>query len=350
MTEQSGKKKRTVLWIAIGVVTVIAVCCGGAYLYLSAQASRTYGVPLVINAEGLDTEKGTKIPVHATGKDSAGNVVDTVLYGADKSADIALKPGDYRLAIEASPIAQDGTIYDTKGAVTKVSIAKDGKADVEKKITITPVPAEDVTDKQIDAAYKAAKDSGISSSKLDKLKEKAQKRRDDAVAAKKSEEEKKTEEEKKAAEASAAENSQISSGQTSNSGHSFETDYFYIDVPSNWKSDEWSVTQVDDHTWTLSYKPANDYGGAISIAVAKDNPWPDYGTQELGATGDGFNVYVGNGAGAGLTQYLTIGLTKTWDPNDPNSVRADGMTNSQFQDQLNAREQLKAWQESQQQQ
>ena len=82
------------------------------------------------------------------------------------------------------------------------------------------------------------------------------------------------------------------------------------------------------------------------IAVAKDNPWPVYGTQELGATGTGLNVYVGNGAGDGLEKYLTIGLTKSWDPNDPNSVRGDGMTNSQFQDQLNAREWLKAQQES----
>ena len=201
-----------------------------------------------------------------------------------------------------------------------------------------------MTDAQIDAAYKAAKDSGISSSKLDKLKEKAQKRRDDAVAAKKAEEEKKTD------EASTSESEQTSTDQASSGGHSFTTDYFYVDVPSDWKQNEWSVTQLDDHTWQISHKPANDYGGAICIAVAKDNPWPVYGTQELGATSTGLNVYVGNGAGDGLEKYLTIGLTKSWDPNDPNSVRGNGMTNSQFQDQLNAREWLKAQQESQQQQ
>ncbi len=47
------------------------------------------------------------------------------------------------------------------------------------------------------------------------------------------------------------------------------------------KQSEWSVTKLDDHTWQISHKPANDYGGAICIAVAKDNPWPVYGTQEL---------------------------------------------------------------------
>ena len=175
----------------IAVIAAIVVCCGGAYLYFSAQEAKTYGVPIVVNAKGLDTEKGTKIPVHATGKDSKGNDVDSVFYGGSSSSDIALKPGDYSLAIAASPIAEDGTTYDTKDAVTRVSIAKDGKTDVEKEITIEPIPAEEVTDEQIDSAYKAAKDSGIDISKLDELKERAQKRRDDAVAAKKAEEEKK---------------------------------------------------------------------------------------------------------------------------------------------------------------
>ena len=193
MTDESGKKKRTKLWavigvivaIVIGVTAAIAVGYGGAYLYFNAQAAKAYGVPLVVNAKGLDTDRGTKISVHATGKDSKDNGVDSVFYIGSSSSNIALKPGDYSLAIEASPIAEDGTIYDTKDAVTKVSIAKDGKTDVEKEITIEPIPAEEVTDEQIEAAYNAAKDSGIDASKLDDLKEKAQKRRNDAVAAKK---------------------------------------------------------------------------------------------------------------------------------------------------------------------
>lgn len=335
MTDESGKKKRTKLWVVIAVIAVIAVCSGGAYLYFNAQAAKTYGVPLVVNAEGLDTEKGTKIPVHATGKDSKGNDVDSVFYGGASSSDIALKPGDYSLAIEASPIAEDGTIYDTKDAVTKVSIAKDGKTEVEKEVTIEPIPAEAVTDEQIEAAYNAAKDSGIDAAKLDGLKQKAQKRRDDAVIAKKAEEEKRAAEEKAAKEQRAAEN------KAANGGHSFVTDYFYVDVPSDWKSSEWSVERVDDHTWTITHMPANDYGGAISIAVAKDNPWPWYGTQELGATGTGLNVYLGNGAGDGLEKYLKIELTETWNPDDPNSVRADGFTNSDYQEIMRAREKLR---------
>lgn len=296
------------------------LCCGAVYWYFSAQAAKAYGVPLVINAKGLDTNKGTKVPVHATGKDLKGHDVDKIFYGGSSSSDIELKPGDYSLAIEASPIAEDGTIYDTKDAVTNVSIAKDGKTDVEKEITIDPIPAEEVTDEQIKAAYNAAKDSGIDVAKLDKLKEKAQKRRDDAVAAKKAEEEKK-----------AAQNS-----------HLLATDYFYVDVLPDYRNpSDWTVRQIDDHTWEISRKPANDYGGAISISVAKDNPWPYYGTQELGTTGTGLNVYMGNGAGDGLEKYLKVKLTKTWNPDDPDSIRADGFKNSDYQDILKAREQLK---------
>ena len=333
MVDESAKKKRTKLLVVIAVIAAIAVCCGGAYLYFSAQEAQTYAVPIVVNAKELDTEKGTKIPVHATGKDSKGNDVDSVFYGGSSSSDIVLKPGDYSLAIAASPIAEDGTIYDIKDAVTRVSIAKDGKTDVEKEITIEPIPAEDVTDEQIEAAYNAAKESGIDISKLDELKERAQKRRDDAEAAKKAEEEKKAVEEKarKAEEEKkAAQNS-----------HLLATDYFYVDVlPAYRNPSDWTVKKRDDHTWEISHKPANDYGGMISISVAKYNPWPHSGTKELGTTGTGLNVYM-IGAGDGIEKYLKIKLTKTWNPDDPDSIRADGFSNSEYHDIAKARQRLR---------
>lgn len=319
MTDESSKKK---LWVAISIIGAILLCCGGVYWYFSAQAAKTYGVPLVINAKGLDTNKGTKVPVHATGKDFKDNDVDKVFYGGTSSSDIELKPGEYSLAIEASPIAEDGTIYDTKDSSTNVSIAKDGKTNIEKDITIDPIRAEEVTDEQIKAAYKAAKDSGIDIAKLDKLKEKAQKRRDDAVAAKKAEEEKKKAESK-----------------TASGGHLLMTDYFYVDVlPQYWNPSDWTVKQIDDHTWEISRKPANDYGGGIRIAVSKYDPWN--GSEQIGTTGTGLNVYVIR-AGAGIDKYIKIELTQTWTPDDPNSVRADGFKNSDYQDILKAREQLK---------
>ena len=322
MSDESDKKKRTKLCVVIAVIAAIAVCGGGAYLYFNAQAAKTYGVPLVVNAEGLDTEKGTKIHVHATGKDSKGNDVDSVFYGGSSSSDIALKPGDYSLAIEASPIAEDGTIYDTKDAVTKVSIAKDGKTEVEKEVTIEPIPAEAVTDEQIEAAYNAAKDSGIDAYKLDGLKQTAQKRRDDAVAAKKAAEEKK-----------------IAETKAANGGHAFMTDYFYVDVPSSWKSSEWSVEQIESHRWRFSHMPANDYGGLADVVVAESDPWPNSNaTHNLGMTGKGLNVYYTQ-AGAGFfNQGATITLTQAQASDDSDYMRADGFWNSDYQEIMRARE------------
>ena len=95
MADESMKRKWTKLSALIAVIAVVAVCCGGAYLFFSAQETRTYGVPIVVNAKGLDTEKGTKIAVHATGKDFKGNDVDSVFYGGAKAPPLALPPGGY---------------------------------------------------------------------------------------------------------------------------------------------------------------------------------------------------------------------------------------------------------------
>lgn len=50
---------------------------------------------------------------------------------------------------------------------------------------------------------------------------------------------------------------------------------------------------------------------------------------------------MGNGAGDGLAKYLKVELTKTWNPDDSDSVRADGLSNSEYQDMMDAREWLK---------
>ncbi len=156
--------RRKLAKILVPAALVLVICCGGVAWYLANQSPKTYGVPLVVNAEGLDTEKGTKIPLHATGEDARGNHVDEVFYGGTDSSDVTLASGAYTLSIEDSPIAEDGTIYNTEGAFTKADISKDGGADVESEITITPIPAEDVTDEEIEKAYNAAKSSGIEAS------------------------------------------------------------------------------------------------------------------------------------------------------------------------------------------
>lgn len=301
--------RRKLAKILVPAALVLVICCGGVAWYLANQSPKTYGVPLVVNAEGLDTEKGTKIPLHATGEDARGNHVDEVFYGGTDSSDVTLASGAYTLSIEDSPIAEDGTIYNTEGAFTKADISKDGGADVESEITITPIPAEDVTDEEIEKAYNAAKSSGIEASRLDSLKEKAKERRDAAVA------------EKEAAEKQAAQEKEA----LASDGHSFSNDYFYIDVPADWKPSEWSVEQISASGWRFSYDPENDYGGGADIVVASDDPWPKNGnTKDLGKLADGQNVYASE-AGAGFLKYVTFGLNSTWQ-NDHDYAQAHGLT------------------------
>ena len=290
----NGSKK---IKIIVAVIAAAVLCCG-AILYIHIQHSKTYSVPLVINAEGLDTKQGTKIPIHVKGKDIWGNAVNKSFYGGTSSSDIALKPGKYTFTVSHSPIAKDGTIYNVDGASTDTSISKDGKVSVKSEITISPIAAEKVTDEEIKKACDAAKDSGISTSKLNTLKKKAQTRRDDAVA------------EKKAA---------------SSSGHAYSNDYFYIDVPDDWTSSDWSVEQINSVKWKLEYKPNNHPVGEAVIVVAADNPWPknNGAVKDLGKLANGQNVYV-TFAGGGLSE-VSFGLNSTWS-NNHEYAQENGLT------------------------
>ena len=283
--------------IIVAVIAAAVLCCGAIW-YIHSRQSKTYSVPLVINAEGLDTKQGTKIPIRVKGKDIRGNAVNKSFYGGTSSSDIALKPGKYRFTVSHSPIAKDGTIYNVDGASTDTSISKDGKVSVKSEITIPPIAAEKVTDEEIKKACDAAKDSGISTSKLNTLKKKAQTRRDDAVA------------EKTAA---------------SSSGHAYSNDYFYIDVPDDWTSSDWSVEQINSVKWKLEYKPNNHPVGEAVIVVAADNPWPknNGAVKDLGKLANGQNVYV-TFAGGGFSE-VSFGLNSTWS-NNHEYAQENGLT------------------------
>lgn len=325
--KKSLNKKKEKLCILITIIAVIVVCCISAYLNFFKKSDKTYKVPLIVNAQGLDTEKGTKIPLHITGKDINGEDVNEVIfYKGDNFSNIVLKPGNYTIFIDASPISENGIIYDIKDAITKVNITGDGNINIEKEITIDPIAAEKMNDEEIESAYNVLKYSGIEFSILDKLKNKAQKYKDDALVAKKEKEER---EKKKAAEVNA-----------SNNKHFLVTDYFYVDIlPQYWNPRDWSVEKKDKYTWLISHKPVNDYGGGLIIRITKKIIADKY-IELIGATGTGYNVYV-SGAGAGIRDYVNIVLTKKWSPYDPDSIRADGFTNREYNEISQARQRLK---------
>lgn len=326
-----SRSKKIIILVAI---IVAAVLCGGAIWYIQSQQSKAYGIPLVINAEGLNTEKGTKIPIRAKGEDVRENPVDASFYGGTTSSDIVLKPGKYTLSVSDSPIAEDGTIYSVDGANTDVTISKDGKVSVGSEITISPIPAEQVTDEEIEKACDAAKGSGIDPSELDSLKKKAQARRDIAVAEKKAAEEKaaaeqaaaeKASEEQAAAEKASEEQAAAEETADSYNGHSYSNDYFYIDVPADWNSSDWSVEQISEYKWDFEYKPNNHPTGGAVIVVAMDNPWSSNNgaVKNLGKLANGQNVYA-NFAGGGISE-VSIGLNSTW-ANDDEYAKDHGLT------------------------
>lgn len=201
--ERGNKKHPFLNALVIVLIVVIAGAGAAGYrwwqnthqggVHVSGEAARTMvSVKLSVNAPGLDTSKGTKIPIAVSGKDANGNLVDEVLYVNQSGKGIELLPGSYSFTAAASPIAADGTIYSLPKGKIGADVEKDGQ-DLSSAGTLEfDVPSADaVTDSQIDMAYKYAAKGGCSSADVAAiLKNAATQRRDIAVSAVKAKSEK----------------------------------------------------------------------------------------------------------------------------------------------------------------
>ena len=89
----------------------------------------------------------------------------------------------YRLGFNnATPIAADGTIYDADAETAhnlSGAVHDDGSFETQNFIMLNPIPTEEVTDEQIDAAYDMAVEGGCKNA--DELRDAAIARRDEAV-------------------------------------------------------------------------------------------------------------------------------------------------------------------------
>ncbi len=208
---RKSKGKGKVIGIAVGVIAAIALAGFGVWKYLDDQhqqelaeqqaaeeaAHEFHDVTVSVAADGWDTEQGSsRLPMHIEGEDLDGTAIDEVQYVDSDGEGIELRQGEYVLGIAASPIAADGTVFATPDTTMELSIATD---DPDEDIDVSsygtfelePVDALDVTDEQIEAAYKLALDDADENDDApdaDELRAAAVARRDEAVAQKEAEE------------------------------------------------------------------------------------------------------------------------------------------------------------------
>lgn len=229
--EGDGQQKRTVhrgRRIALEVILALVVAAGiGGGLWWKAESDRRAqeaadaaaqqaawdadhaerAVHINIVAPNYSSQ-ATRIPLHVTGTDLDQAGVDQTFYVNADNPDIQLKKGTYQIAVVASPILQDGSLYAMPANPVSVTVgdsadgsdgenSNSGSSDASQPVVTAEIdlaPIDDpttVTDEQIAAAKAAAAADPDSdeAAKADPYATAATKRRDDAVAAQKQAEE-----------------------------------------------------------------------------------------------------------------------------------------------------------------
>lgn len=203
-----------------GIILALLLFIGAAFLFFGTaptkaavvedgSTAKKHFIETTNSIGGLDTETGTKIPLQVVGQDANGMDYD-YRYFVDNNG-MMLPEGTYTISVAASPIAQDGTMYDIAGAKIESRVdaaGLDGQGGLD--ISLDACSPSGVTDEQLDEAYRAALEGGAKDAETaDVLKNAATKKRDEAVAAE--EKAKKEAEEKAAAEAAAKKQEAIDS-------------------------------------------------------------------------------------------------------------------------------------------
>lgn len=212
LTSES-RKSGAVRGIIIAVISLLVIA-GAVFAYITLKPAKTFPVMLSINAEGLDTSTGSKVPIRVVGTTAQNESVDKIYFFSSESSDCELSEGTYTFTVAGSPIAADGTIYNVEDASIMGSLSSDGSlamtGGTDGALTLTPIAATEVSDEQIDEAYSFLTAGGAESEEqAEELKNAAMQRRDDALAQKAADEAaaeqaaKEAEEAKKAAEAAA---------------------------------------------------------------------------------------------------------------------------------------------------
>lgn len=195
----SAKKSKNPLIIGI-IAAVIVVCLviAGIVWFNMDQAAKAKREPhrilISISAAGY-SDADTLIPVQAKGADFEGNAVDELFFVNAAGEGVSLPKGNYELSVPASPLTEDGILYDDDPNVYSVEVPEDTENDEdvdassEASIILEKSTALDETQEMIDRAIEYADKNPDQASKASELAAKAQQVHDDAVAAKRHEEE-----------------------------------------------------------------------------------------------------------------------------------------------------------------
>ena len=154
-----------VVLIALGVIAAAA-------LSLVPKTHRPVPALISVSAPNLGAD-GSPVPVHVTGADIDGAVVDRTEYLTAGNHELELVPGGYTVTVLASPLVPSGTLYVIDGIAARLDVSEfefgDGNGHGSASLTLGIAGVEQMTDEAIDAARSYALASGMGEGSVQRL-------------------------------------------------------------------------------------------------------------------------------------------------------------------------------------
>lgn len=236
------RKKSKALPLAIGsaaaAVIVAVLVFAFALPAINGPQDKTAHVSLVLQVPEYDDES-SPIPFQVTGTDAEGNKVDEIQTVDSTDASLTLPEGTYTVQPAGSPVNSTGRIYRYESTQTTVIVKRaeagsssdngyiavvDDVEDGELSSSYDPIPPEQVTDEELEAATSWMSDAGLDADKAGRFIQTVE----DATDA----------------------------------AYHVTTDFFELDVPKYWRGKvRWEVRDFQENGVLWSY------GGAIPVQV-----------------------------------------------------------------------------------
>lgn len=169
LEQPAQKKKRGKAGVIISsalVVLVVAIATVLALMFTNVLPNpfiREQKVAFAISAPKYNEKTDSKIPLVITGKTYRGDKVRMHVYISPKAPAVHLLPGQYQVAVVASPLLHSGELYRVPEKQS-LTISSDGATrngeKAQPKLSFEVKPASEVTQEDIDKATQEAKKSG----------------------------------------------------------------------------------------------------------------------------------------------------------------------------------------------